>query len=955
MANDTIQNLLGSLQAQIKDLGGLEDPLSAGPIDKDLSITTGNKTVKVFDVPVTLDASLDAKVAALAAGAVPDSPFGTTALTAVDGTQYTTLTIDGKITASGKADTKVDSIAVSASGSAKADFSYKHFARFAGNTKRLDALIQLATTSVLPQAADVRKLTDGELLDFLATLNVDFGLQATLGKEADVSSVITLLENLGDGISVPFKAHISFSANAAFGLSLYELTHVTVARAATTNNGFVRIRLERAHRSRIAFGTTIDVSIAYDATAGPQALLDKVYALIPQPQVIETIKKIAAAPADWEGFKKQITGRAVDVVARLVNDTGWKNAAEASDTVKNLIALSKRIVDAYKGLDQKVQSIVEHVLARFTPDGLAKVKPIIQQIAAIKPAEFKLTSLLDANGLLPAQAQQVIQWIEVLTGKDVEELLVSGTVKEELTRAVAAAKQVLAFLDGGASKPVLDEIHKLLDDTGIKGIVDWLSKNATDLATLQAKADKTIADFVTRLVGKAFDSLSADDVKKIQTFAANVEKLLKAPEDLKARLQKGINKLKGTIGFSTATEISRVSEWSAIVDVEIDPKNNDVADATSLLLTGAFADFLAQLDKAKPDAYLIHEILLTSRHLRTSGATISFPFLRFKQETQERTITEETISVTEDDANNVLREGHYFGGAVIRRQIDTRTSEGGAWVRIAAIGKGTNINALYDNVEPAIRLTYVREDTNTTDSSRQSIINLLGELSFGPALVAVPKTLVGKQTRFSLEVELEADALAAFKDNNTEADWNDDVLNAAHRWFLDADRTNDQDKKAGPQMADTVRNDKDFRKLWVFFPPNDDFVNKFGTTLIDPTNGNKNFKRQFGPLQDLMMLRSRVFIGFNKYDANQATSPDPGALRRANKAGSILFRTGEDGWQPPLFNFWFVIGRLKRVKADVLKNARLVTTIRSRATDKDNWSDPQMFAITGISTDNLKV
>lgn len=955
MADDTIQNLLGSLQAKIKDLGGLEDPLSAGPIDKDLSVTTGDKTVKVFDVPVTIDASLEAKVAALAAGAVPDSPFGTGVLKALDGTQYTTLTIGGKITASGKVDTKVSTLAVSASGSAKADFSYKHFARFDSGTKRLDALIKLATTSMLPQAADVQKLTDGELLDFAATLNVDFGLQATLGKEADVASVITILENLGGGISAPFKAHISFSANAAFGLSLYELTHLTVARAATTKDGFVRIRLERVHRNRIAFGTTIDVSIAYDATAGPQALLDKVYALIPQPQVIETIKKIAAAPADWEDFKKQITGRAVDIVARLVDDTGWKDAAEASDTVKNLIALSKRIVDAYKGLDQKVQSVVEHVLARFTPDGLANVKPIIKQIAAIKPEEFKLTSLLDANGLLPAQAQQVIHWIEVLTGEDVEELLVSGTVKEQLTRAVDAAKQILAFLDGGAAKPVLDEIHKLLDETGVKGVVDWLSKNATDLATLQAKADKTIADFVTRLVGKAFDSLSDDDVKKIQTFAANVEKLLKAPEDLKAKLQKGINKLKGTVGFSTATEISRVSEWSAICDVEIDPKNNDAANATKLLLTGAFADFLAKLNDASPDAFLIHEILFTSRHLRTSSATISFPFLGFHQETEERTISEETISVTEDDANNVLREGHYFGGAVIRRKIDTRSSEGGAWVRIAATGKQIDINALYDNVEPTMRLTYVREDTNTTDSSRQSIIDLLGELSFGPALVGVPKTLVGKQTRFSLEIELEADALAAFKDNNTEADWNDDVLNAAHRWFLDADRTNDQDKKAGPQMADIVRNDKDFRKLWVFFPPNTDFVNKFGTTLIDPTNANKNFKRQFGPLQDLMSLRHPVFVGFKNYDANKATSPDPGMLRKANKAASILFRTGEEGWQPPLFNFWFVLGRLKRVKADVLKNARLVTTIRSRANDNDNWSDPQMFALTGISTDNLKI
>src|SRR4051812_39983476 len=357
--SDSIGNLFGNIQADLKDLTNINQELNGESFEKDLSLDTGSKTVKLFDVPVKIDATLSAKAGVLAAGALPEAPKGFTLVKLPDGKQYTTLTVGGEITASGSVDKPLNALTIPASGSAKASFSYNHYLPADSTAKRLDALVALGSTSTLPQAADVQKLKQGELFDFEASLNIDLGLKATFGAQTDIDGVVSFLEDLNGGFTAPLKAHVTFAATAALGLSLYEATNVTVGRVSTSNEGWVRIRLERAHRSRIAFGTTMDLSIDYDLTAGPQALLDRVYAWIPRPQALETIRTIAGTVADldtpekWAAFKKQITGKAADVVTRLVNDSEWMQAVEASPAVKELVAISNRIVNAYAGIDAK--------------------------------------------------------------------------------------------------------------------------------------------------------------------------------------------------------------------------------------------------------------------------------------------------------------------------------------------------------------------------------------------------------------------------------------------------------------------------------------------------------------------------------------------------------------------------------------------------------------------------
>jgi hypothetical protein len=958
MSATSIGTLFGKFQASVDDVLDLQQPLSAGAFEKQLSLDTGTKTLTLFDTPVTIDATLEASVSISKAGDVPDSPFGATPLILPAGEQYTALTIGGKISAAANVKATPGVLAISGSASVGTTFSYTHLRPILASRTRLEAFTELGSTTNLPQLVDITTLTQGETLDFAATLNVDLGLTAKYGTAVDITGVIGLIQDLGNGaFSLPFNAHIGFTASAAFGFSLYESVHLTTGRAATTTPNWVRIRLERQHRTRLAFGIALDLTIAYDATAGATALLDKAFALVPKLQTIETLKKIAALPQDWNAFKSQIENEAADVVGRLVNETHWKDALAASPEVATLIETANKVVKAYDGIDDKVKSVVEEVLGRLDSAGLDKVRPIIAQIAAIDPATFDVTSLLGG------QAQEVVHWIEVLTGQDIEELLITGNVKKELVRAVDAAKKLQAFLTGGAANDILARIHALLDRSGATGLVAWLKKNATSVADLQAAGDKAVGDFVRRLVGKELDKISPDDVKKIQDFAAKLETILSAPDKLKEKLQNGITKLKGTIGFSASAEISRVSEWSALVDVELDPTNAAAVKAAQGLSNGQVVQFLTELSQIDPKvkAYLIHEILLTSRRVRTSTATTLLAFLNFSLSEQESAIDETSIAVR-DDGQGPIRDALYSGGAAVQRKVDTTTAEGAAWIRMPAAGTGTDVEAPYSSVSPVIRLTYVRENTLTSKESRESVFLILGQLSFASALAGVPQTLVGQQTRFSLEVEFGGDAVQALKKNAIEAEWNGDYLTAAHRWFSDVDRTSAMEAQSGQNMAAVVLN-PEFRKVWTDFlgagAPGDTFVQadrsgKFGLELLE-TMSNK-FRVEYRPLDGLMGIRSHSFGHFSDFEAAKASSLQPDDLVTVSREAADLFRTGQTGWNPPMFNFWFVLARLFRLDPNVFKTARAVATIQSRQNGTDDWSAKQLFAMTnGVSTANLQL
>jgi hypothetical protein len=970
MDTTSIGTLFGNIPAQINAaLGPLQGPVSAAPFSKDASLESGDKSLQLFGTPITLGASLKATVATAAANAVPRDPFGDGSLQPVANSTYTSLTIDGEIHGSGSGSGQQGVLKLSFDASANASFSYAHYLPVPNTTNNQDttllsAFTSLAKSTTLPQLADLKSLAPGEVLDFSAAFGVDFNLKASYGADANIQGTFDQLATLSEDIALPFTAHVSLAVSAAFGFSLSDTFRYTVARAGLTHDpDWVRIRLAREHQDRISFALAINLSIDYDATSGAQMLLDKAFALIPTSSAIDTLKEISALPANWDQFKQQISDEAVKVVGRLVDNTGWKELVAASPEIQQLVAGANKVVTLYNGIDAKVQSIIEELIAKLDDAGLAKLRPIIDKVAALDVNNIDLTSLLTES------QQDVARWIEVLSGRSIEELVITGKVKEALTKAKTLAAKIQPFLTGDAeSKAAISAINSVLQKSGAAGLVAWLQKNATSVQALQAAGDKAVGDVVRRLVGKGLDQISPADVARIQKLAADLNKLLNAPQVLHDKLQNGIKKLKGSIGFNVSIELSRVSEHSAVVDIEIDPSNAAVVAAVKNNLTaGDVGHFLSDLSHITPknsDApeypYFIREVILKSRHVRTAAMSTVVSFLGFSLATQESSIAESSITVTGGGTQAPSREATYSGGASVTRSDGSVTAEGAAFIRVDAKGAGTDVSAAYDDVTPALRLTYSRQDLKTTQSDVDSLRTLLFDFGLNQAATSVTfASLANKQTNFALAIELPEAAVTALIQQDANARlWQNDALNAAHRWFSDPDQANGLEAKKGKEMASVVVNAA-FRDHWTDFmgpdTPGDKFFgvrNQLGINLFDTQP--KRVNPDYGAVRGLLGGRAFASNGFSNYDASPGSST-PGDLAKVTRASARLFTTLQTQWQPPLFNFWLVLARLIRIDESLVTAGRGLITLRSRADSNSDWvpvMDP--VVLTEINPTTLK-
>ena len=963
MDTTSIGNLFGSIPAKINDaLGPLEATVATTPpYEKDISLDTGNKSLELFGTPISVDAKLTAKVQA---GAVTAVPFADDQIT-VDGT-YASLQIAGSITASGSASGQEGPVKLSAQGSVNASFGYQHYLPVDGSRTRLAAFIDLAKTTNLPQLADPASIVKGEVLDFKSAFGVDFGLKATYGADVDIAGTFELIEQLTDGMSFPFTAHAALAVSAAFGFALDDTMRYSVGRVGLTDNhaDWVRIRVTRDNKQTITFSVAINLTIDYDATSGAQMLLDKAFALIPTPKVIKTMEEVSAlAAGDWNTFKQTISDEAAVVVGRLVDDTGWKNLVAASPAINELISASNKIVTLYNGIDDKVRSIFEKLISKLNATELGKLQPVIKKVAAID------VDNLDLKSLLNQQEQDIVHWIEVLSGQNLEELVITNDVKQGLTRAVTLAKQIETFLNGGGADAAVAEVNAILNKSGATALVAWLQKNATSVQALQNAGDAAVGDLVRRLVGKALNAITPADVERIQKFATELNNILTAPQKLHDKLQKGIQKLKGSIGFNVSLELTRVSEHSAILDVEINPKNGAVVSAVkSALRGGDVRKFLAALNAIKPAdenapdyPYLIREALLTSRHIRTTAMSTVVAFLGFTDQTRETALVESTISIQGGGTANPRREATYNGGVAVRRFDGAVTSEGSAWIRIAATGPGTDTDAAYDApVKPALRLTYTRQDPKTDATDVSALRQLLLDFAITTDLDKVTAdALQGKQSNLALAFELPATAVNALIANDADG-WDKDARNAAHRWFADPDRASTLEAGRGRDMAAVVL-DPSFGKHWTDFlgvTPGDKFFEadqnkEFGGIQIFNHGGPKTINPDYVALGHLLARRSYAAKGFASYSADpSATSPRD--LVSAATQAARLFDTLQSQWQPPLFNFWLVLARLLRQPSDVMAGGRGLITLRTRDDANSDWGAPTSWVLDPINTSVLK-
>lgn len=910
-------------------------PVGKDPfVVKSFSIDAGQPNISVFNTPVKLGATASLGLQILKDGTTV-TPFDDgVAIAAPKKTSFARLDIAAKLQASASGGGNAGTFAISGEGSVTAGLNYYHLYPVPQSQNRLVALIDAVSKTELPQMASLKDLEPGQVLHFDAMLNVDLGIKAKYGAEAGIDEVVAITSDL----SAPVQAHVQLTAEASLGFGLYEELSVTVARAGTRNDGWVRVRVARKHSNRITFGAAFTLAVSYDAAAGAQLILDKAFSQLQMPELVTTANQILSmATQPWSVIKTQLTQKASAAMVTLVGDMGWKDWVDGSDEVKNFLEAASWITGTYDKLEAKVQSIYDELIARLDDAGLAKVKAGLQKVI-----DFDPNAQLDA--LIGDDADKVVQLIELLSGKDLEELVLSGSVAQGIKDAQAMAKKVLDTINGASGK-VTSFVQGLAQRTGVKSVVDFLKKFDT-ADELKAQGDAFISSTVEKLVGKALDQINDDDVKRLQAFLTKVQPVLIPSAALHQKLKTKVEKLKGEFTFSFSIEVSRVLETSAVADLEIDPSSSAAVSAARFLTSGNIDDMLRALDNIGDEDDLdkpfdIRQLVLTSRRVRTSATALFFSFVGMTRTKQSRI---EELTLTIEGGPNVAnqRSALYAGGNVIRREDGAATAEGAAFVRIDAKSDVLDRDEPFAEAKSSIRLTYVREDRQTLQGELDSMRDLLAQTGFLPPGKSFDAPPEGVPTRFALEIDLPEEAVAGLiTDIAKEEEWNLDVRNAGHRWFSDKGVANKNDLQIGTDIAKVLKA-APFAQTWTKSTTTG-FINAMKTLGVWDVIHHR-IQMKYLPLDIFIRNRSTRYGRYKGFKPLAGLKPDDAA--KATSLAATLFANGGIDWNLPLLNFWLVLARLSHKSPGTLAKGKGVATFRWRPSAQADWNAPQWFTLT---------
>lgn len=920
---------------------GILDPVGTSAFTvQGLAVDASQPSLKVFDLTADLGEQASAAVSILAPSAEIKPFDDATPLTAPNGSSYAQLTVGG--TLSGGISGSVSSLPLSVSGSATASFTYDHWITAPSTEQRAAALTRLVSSAQLPQFENLTTLADGEISRFEAKLNVDLGIQAKYGSSFDLAKAVSLF----DGLSAQLKATVQYEIAASLGWSMYEDMDLAVGKAQQKNPGWVRVRIDRANGNTFTAGATFALNVTYDVSSIGDAL-EKAFQMTPLPRALDILRTVSKG--DWDTIKTQISDRAANDLITLIAGTGWKEKAAASPDVQKALAAINKVVSIYDGVDAKVQQLWAGLLVKADLGAGSPLRTTIEKIAAIDPANPDLQQFLGPT------AQKDLEMLESLTGKSIEELLVgsNATVQIALTCAVKLAKQIDDVITNTPAE-ITSALATFAKDHGIQSAISWLAANATSLDKIQAFGDDAIKKLVAKAVGKVFSAIGTEDLAKVQAWA---QKIITQWDDLSAKLAAAAKFLKGTLGFNASLEISRASEYSAVLDFELDLANGAaVAAVRNNLPNGNVQKMLEALNAIDANAFTIRQSVIISRHLRTGVSTVLLSILGLSslQKVSGTRFAETSIQIADSG-----RTVSYSGGFTQSVTSGNTTSQCSVWVAAEASDGSKDPAAPFAGVTREMRLTFSRNDAKTTAEEIDALQNLLVDLGFfatgGQSLTGTPADV---DSAFAIDITLDDAALKTFAQDDGQANWNNDFRNAGYRLLRDhmvTDQLVAVGAETGQVLAEVVKTDL-FTDTWTDTSttkfrqdPRAEMLSINGKPL-KILDDNLKFIQPYLTIETLITGRHRGFEVLDALrDAVAHTGPwttaDLNTLAGAGE--NLIGNTQLPEWDNPMFAFWFVVARLCRLgSGNSLATAKGLATFRFRQKSTDTYSDPMQWSLT---------
>ena len=864
------------------------------------------------------------------------------------------------------------------------ELRYNHLLTVSRDTKRIDALKNVVARGQLwPATVELRKIQPGESHVYAAWLNVDVGLTATFGKSFDFEE---LLEPFDD-LDVAVKAHIDLTAKAGLGWSIYREMKIVVA-ASQANPGWVRVRIERENRRRFSAGASVDLKVEYDLAQPLEAIFDYALELDATVEVFDALQKVDSLfrQDGWPKVREKLSERLGEALMELVDDTGWREWLGNSPEARRLIELATSAVASYDKLDRRVAERVRALWADvldFTQlQSDSKLRLAIEKLAGLDATN------LDLEQLLGEQGGRVVELLETLSGENLEELLLSDRRENALKMVKKAAQGILDLADGVPSD-LLQRFDELKKKSRIDGVVAFLRKNASSKAALEQAIDTAVRPRVRRLgerlIGKAWSALDEDDIAKLQHWADRMSKFLAHRTEWEERIRNEIARLRGSFGFSLSLEFERVTETTAILDIEANPRDKSTVRALRMgLQSGDVSSLLAALPQGDDDddthelTWYVREGLLTSRRLRSGAVTL------LSSLTGRTTRKSERIQETEVRIDGKKRTARYAAGFVrsLERSAGQTSTQAAAWWVASATGRGVNPTKPYDEISDQLQVKLLRVDGKTEPHELRRLDDLLLTFGFGaanrrPIETAVMERLAKEATedgghlpsgtplpsqldaRFSVELRLPQDAVDELLIVNDEADWDIDYLNAAHRWYeeplIERSLSQRPDVRKGDVLAAILRSGP-FRKQWT------NSLLQFSASLGDWSHIQVNLphkhlsvvlaqrvgprsrwmlKPDFVSLGELVRKRGRGLRRMLEAETahrDAVTQASPALLEVAVRkiARALRASAAVSQWPNPAFLPWLALARASD-KPEVLAEAAGVASFRWRFDESEKY------------------
>ena len=850
------------------------------------------------------------------------------------------------------------------------EFRYHHFLPVRKGAKRLEAFRDTIRGSRLqPTERMLRRIDRGEAHQYTAWLELDLKLGAVFGKQLSFDEVVELFDDL----QAPVRAHVAASLKAGMGWSVYAESEITVAGL---ENHWLRARMKRTRRRRFSIGATVDLRLDYDLAGPVEALLDYILELDATEDLFEGLQRIA--DGQWE----RLDERAVEAVMEWVDDSDWQAWPASSLERKGLVKLARKVVGSWEAFDAAVQDRIRSLWAgvldvtRLRQGGV--MREALERISEIDPANP------DLDELFAPGADEVLELLETISGENLETLLVEKELDKKLATIRDAAAEILELADT-LEQEALARFRKLKKKSRLEDVVDFLRRNASSPERLENAIERAVRPrirrLVERLVGRVWAEIDPDDIARVQRFADKLRGFLDNREALEADLRARIARLRGTFGFSLSLELERISEKSALLDIEIDGRRDRVRDALLLGLRGGdLSAVLEELPDADADEgnagdvdWRIREGLFTSRQVR-SGTMALLTTLTGRQRNRSERVQETSIALGDG-----RREARYAAGYSRRLENDKlRSSEASVWWQASASGPGVQLGRKYTRVDHELRLRFARHDERTQPGEVSALDGLLNELGFAPGDASPVTTAVFKQmaaeseqqgedlasgiplpeldSQFVLEASLPGDATERFLNfGSSHSAWEADYLDAAHRWYaerlivtryqhafplgdvLAAFIATDAFRRHGNSQQGFLRKMRELQPIPVRLGP----TTVVRTRPVEGFAGQPQMTAPFHSLHSVIGKKRRAVFrrmseaGKDTRAAVKARDPRRladavGGLSRGFKSTSASF------WPNPAFLPWFVLSRVSH-EPELLEGVAGVATFRWRVDPLEDY------------------